>query len=225
MTDIIIGPGDSPTAMVVNSDGSINVNAGGGGSATAALQQSVQSTYGSTTVNNVTIIDPSTGNPITYTAPTNVQGPDASGATITGRPLLSGGRAATQDPTAVTNGQAVAAQLTSTGRQVTAPYARHDAMVRGTTSGTDTGAHTILAAGSGSNKTYVTGLQLSNTSATTIRVTMSDDASSVFIVPATGGSNIVFTTPLATAAATAFTFTSSSGVSTIYASAQGYYAL
>ncbi len=228
VTRIIGAEEDSPVAMAVNPDGSINVSpaSGGSGLATAANQTAVQGTYGVTTVNNVAVIDPSTGNPITYSSPTNVQGPDASGAAITGQPLLSGGRAATAAPTAVTNGQAVAMQMTQTGRPVIAPYARHDQMVRGTVTATGTGASTILAAGAANIKTYVTGVQIGRTDSATgaLTVTFNDSASTVVIVPGSGGAtNIVFTTPLVTAAATAFTGTSGTGVTTLYLSAQGYY--
>lgn len=154
----------------------------------------------------------------------NVGGIDASGATVTGQPLLGGGRAATAAPTAVTDGQAVAAQLTPEGRTVVAPYSIKELMVRGTTTSTDTSAHTIIASAGGSLKNYITALQCGRTDAgaTAIVLTLSDAASTVVILPSGGATNIQFPIPLATAAATAFQVTSGTGVSTLYCSAQGY---
>lgn len=153
-----------------------------------------------------------------------VEGLAASGSSVAGNPLLDGGRAATTAPTAVTDGQAVAKQMTAEGRTVVAPYAIKELMVRGTTTSTDTSAHTIIASAGGSLKNYITGLQCGRTDAgaTAIVLTLSDAASTVVILPSGGATNIVFPIPLATAAATAFQFTSGTGVSTVYCSAQGY---
>lgn len=152
----------------------------------------------------------------------HVDGAAASGASVSGNPLLNGGRAATASPTAVTDGQAIALQLTETGKLVVSPYAIKENMVRATASGTS-GALTLLAAGGASIKTYVTGLQLGTSNAAAGIVTLNDSASSVFIIPAAGGSNIVFPTPLVTAANTALTATITGAGATVYASAQGYY--
>jgi hypothetical protein len=152
----------------------------------------------------------------------DVDGFTASGASATENPLLGGGRAATAAPTAVADGQKVALQLTPEGASVTRPYAIKEIQVRGTASGTDNAAHTIIASAGGSLKNYITDLECYNTSAVTITITMSDSASSVFIVPAGGGFMKTFNVPLATAAATAFTFTASTGETTIGCSAQGF---
>lgn len=153
-----------------------------------------------------------------------VQGPKASGATADTYPLLNGGRAATAAPTAVTDGQAVSAQLTPEGRTVTAPYSIKELMVRGTATSTDTSAHTIIASAGGSLKNYITAAQCGRTDAgsSALTITFNDSASTVIVLPAGGATNIQFPTPLATAAATAFQFTSGTGVSTLYCSAQGY---
>lgn len=156
-----------------------------------------------------------------------VQGGAASGVTAAGNPLLTGGRAATATPTAVTDGQAIAIQLGDTGKQIVLPYSIKENAVRGTTTATDTAAHTVIASAGGSLKNYITGLQLGRTDAgaSAITVTCNDSASTVFIVPSGGASNIVLQTPLVTAAATAFQITSGTSVSTLYASAQGYVGL
>lgn len=150
------------------------------------------------------------------------QGADASGAAITGAPLGNGCRAATTAPTAVTDGQAVFYQCGAEGKQIVLPYAIKELAVRGTGSGTDNAAHTIIASAGGSLKNYITSMQCSNTSSTTTTITTNDSASSVFIVPAVGGTNLVFPVPLVTAAATAFTFTATAGVTTMTCNAQGY---
>jgi hypothetical protein len=142
-----------------------------------------------------------------------------SGATFGG----CAGRSAEQ--TAVTNGQLSGLNCDLAGRLVTQPYSVKELMVRGSGSATDTSATTVLAAGSGSNKTYVTDWMCSNTSATAARVTFNDSASTTVIVPAGSGNNKNLSIPLVTAAATALTFTASTGVSTIYCSATGYYGL
>ncbi len=154
----------------------------------------------------------------------NVQGVAASGATDSDVPLNGGGRAATAAPTAVTDGQKVVNLLGETGKQVILPYSIKETAVRGTTTATDTAAHTIIASAGGSLKNYITGLQCGRTDAgaTAITLTMSDAAASVFILPSGGATNIQFAIPLATAAATAFSVTSGTGVSTLYCSAQGY---
>ena len=153
-----------------------------------------------------------------------VQGTVASGSTADTYPVLVGGRAATAAPTAVTDRQTVRAQFTETGRFVTAPYSIKELMVRGTTTSTDTSAHTIIASAGGSLKNYITALQCGRTDAgaTAIVLTLSDAASTVVILPSGGATNILFPIPLATAAATAFQVTSGTGVSTLYCSAQGY---
>lgn len=153
-----------------------------------------------------------------------VEGVAASGATDSDNPLNGGGRTATAAPTAVTDGQKVANLMGETGKQVVLPYSIKETAVRGTTTSTDTAAHTIIASAGGSLKNYITGLQCGRTDAgaTAITLTISDAAASVFILPAGGATNIQFSIPLATAAATAFSVTSGTGVSTLYCSAQGF---
>jgi len=100
--------------------------------------------------------------------------------------------------------------------------------VRGHATSTDTSAHTMIAAGTTGIKTYITGIQCSRSDAgtTPITLTFSDDVASTMDIPDAGNggaNNFVLTgSPFATAAATAFTFTSSSGVTTVKCNAQGY---
>jgi hypothetical protein len=157
------------------------------------------------------------------TAPTSVQGAAASGATVSGNPLLSGCRAASAAPTAVTDGQAVAAECGLEGRVVIAPYSIKEIQVRGSTGAqTGTGAQTVIASAGGSLKNYITSMQCANSGATTSIVTLNDSATTVLINPAGGGTNVVFPVPLVTAAATALTANFGSASTSQYCNAQGY---
>jgi hypothetical protein len=192
------------------------------GVALDATVSAPQITHSGTVGYNVYIADPSTGSPITYSNPTSVQGNTASGATASENPLLNGCRASTATPTPVTDGQKIAVMCSSLGKVVVDLYAPESLRVRGSASSTDASAHTLLPAAGSGVKNYVTGLQCSNTSATSVTITVSSSASGVFVVPAGGGTNPTFPVPLVTAANTAFTFTASSGVTTLYCNAQGY---
>jgi hypothetical protein len=136
--------------------------------------------------------------------------------------LAIGGEARTSEQTAVTNGQNVKAAFDTIGRQIKLDFAPTALWVTGSASSTDGSAHTVIAAGAGSLKNYITDWECSNTSATSVRVTFTDSASTTVIVPAGGGNNKSLRIPIATAAATAFQFTASTGVSTVYCSAQGF---
>jgi len=56
----------------------------------------------------------------------HIDGPAASGASLSGNPLQDGGRASTTVPTPVTDGQAVAARLSKLGNLVTSTWAPRD---------------------------------------------------------------------------------------------------
>jgi len=100
--------------------------------------------------------------------------------------------------------------------------------VSGSGSGTDTAAHNIIAAPSITGyRYYITAIQCGRTDAGTspIRATFNDDGSTVLVIPnaGNGGTNgAIFPAPLTVPRTTAFTFTASSGVSTLYCNAQGY---
>lgn len=165
------------------------------------------------------------GNQNATTLNTTAQtGTGATASSVPASAVLMGGRAATAAPTAVTDGQLVAPMMGAEGKQVVLPYSIKELAVRGTTTSTDTSAHTIIASAGGSLKNYITALQCGRTDAgaTAIVLTLSDAASTVVILPSGGATNIQFPIPLATAAATAFQVTSGTGVSTLYCSAQGY---
>ena len=95
--------------------------------------------------------------------------------------------------------------------------------VRGSASATGTAATAVLAAPS-KGRLYVNAVQVIRTDAgaTTIYITLNDSAASVIGIPAGGGNNVVFPTPLQVAALTALTFTASVGVTTLFVNAQGF---
>lgn len=151
------------------------------------------------------------------------------GSTSPSTDIAVGFNAVTAEPTKVTTGQNAAAYSDLVGKQIVSPYANREVMVRGAASTTGTGATTVIAAsGSASLKTYVTDIECGRTDAgtTPITVTLNDvggtGSGTVLIIPAGGGNNKSFHVPLVTAANTAFTFTASSGVTTLYCSAQGF---
>jgi hypothetical protein len=152
-----------------------------------------------------------------------VGGQAANNAATAGYPLQVSALAESAEPTLATNGQNASLATDLAHKLIVSPYANKENMLRGSSAQTGTSAGTILAAGGSGLYTYMTGLQCSNTSATTAYVTLSDGAASIFIVPSGGGTNINFEVPLISSSTnTAITFTSSAGVSTMYCSAQGY---
>jgi hypothetical protein len=133
------------------------------------------------------------------------------------------GRAQNAEPAPASNGQQVQLAVGLEGKLITLPFANKENMVRGSASQTGTGATTIIAAQGAGVKIYVTGVQCKNTGSTTTIVTLNDSASSVLIVPTSGGDNEVYQTPLVLAANTALTFTPAAASTTLYCNAQGYW--
>ena len=87
----------------------------------------------------------------------------------------------------------------------------------------------ILAAPNSPLRNYLQSLQCSNQGATTVTTTLNDLVSSTFIVPANGGTNLEFPSPLVGEAATALTFllggTQAGTVPvTVFCNGQGYMA-
>ena len=160
-----------------------------------------------------------------FTGTVTVQGAAATGSSVSGNPLLDGGRAATALPTAVTDGQAAPLMITKYGALVDKLYSPPDLDLQGYASTTGGLATTIIAAQGGSLKTKIVAVQCYNTSATTITVAFTDSASTTIVVPAGSGNNPVYPIPLSTAANTAFQFTASTGETTIGCAAQGYASL
>ena|SRR6266576_3388704 len=107
-----------------------------------------------------------------------------------------------------------------TNSRAFAAYAAISQLVRGIGTSTSASPVTIISAQPG--PLYVTSLQFANSSGTTVTCNLNDSVSSVFIVPAGGGSNVICPVPLVVAPNTALTFTLSTGVSSVTANAQGY---
>ena len=117
-----------------------------------------------------------------------VVGNVASGATDSGAPIKIGGRAATSLPTAVTNGQRVNAQFSTTGKLVAVGSLREQMGVQQTTITSSTAETTIVTAVA-STFTDLYALVITNTSATITKVTIKDATAGttrlVLEVPAT----------------------------------------
>lgn len=118
----------------------------------------------------------------------------------------------------------IATELNGRVLTIHAPVA---AMVRGNASATDTTSTSVVAAsGDAGLKTYITNVQISNTGATTVLVTLQDGSGGTavgyLIAPAGGGGIVHYQTPLVTTANTALYFAAGGSTTTLYVSAQGY---
>lgn len=160
-----------------------------------------------------------------------IKGGAASGAALSGNPVAAAVRGSTADQTAVTDGQAVVPEATPNGKLVVQPWALTPNLVDGGGSSTGTGTFTVLAAsGSASLKEYMTSLQCGRSDAgtTAITVAISDGTKTrTFVIPDNGGgggNNALLASPIVFAANTAVTAAFSSGVTTGYCNAEGFYA-
>jgi len=152
-----------------------------------------------------------------------VGGATAVGGTVY-NPVNVGAEAISAEITAQTNAKVGTLVTDLVGKLITMPFANKENMIRGYgTSSTTAATITVVPSGGGALLSYLTSLQCSNSSATGLYVTLSDTSGVVLYLPATGGSNIVFSTPLVgTGAATAITATLSSNNGPVYCSGQGY---
>lgn len=157
-----------------------------------------------------------------------VVGAAASGASVSGNPLLTGARAATATPTAVTNGQAVAAMADASGRLVTMPYAPKELRVSGCASATGTSATEVIAAQGSGAKIYVTTVSISNTGGSNSLMTLQTDTAGSpatiwqTISPTVGGSNISFPAAIVGADNKNVGFTAGTSSTTQYVCMAGY---
>lgn len=111
------------------------------------------------------------------------------------------------------------------GALIVRPHAPLGDLVDGTASATTTTATSIIAAGGAGINTYLTGIIAVNTSATdtTIVLDSGTTAKIRLSVPANGGCNVVFSSPLTPNAANeAWTFESEDAVTTMYVTATGF---
>jgi hypothetical protein len=148
-----------------------------------------------------------------------VGGITAAGSASSGNPVRVGARAATTNPTAVSDGQVSNIMTDKMGRQVVVQgHTRELVGKQATTITSSTTATTVVTAGGASVFTDLTSLTVTNSSATATLVTLSDGTvSMVFNVPGGGGFTMPFNPPMpATTANTAWTLTCGTSVASIY---------
>lgn len=157
---------------------------------------------------------------------TGVGGLAAQGASVAGSPVYVGAQARTTEQAAVTSGQVVAFIADAVGKQVIMPYATKENLVKGSATTTGTSDTSVVAAGSGSLKNYITGGTVYNSGSTTSVITVKDGSggATLFttIAPTGGGSNFTLPTPVSGTAATAVYFAAASASTTIGISLVGY---
>jgi hypothetical protein len=100
-------------------------------------------------------------------------------------------------------------------------------LVSGSASATGTSATTIIAAPTTTRLIYVTAVQCgrNDTGTTASYVTFNDNAATIMVLPNSGGggaNTMTLSHPLVVPAATAFKFTSSASISTVYCNARGF---
>ena len=137
------------------------------------------------------------------------------------------GNAQSTEPAKATTGSLFGAFFDLVGKSVTSPYSPRELMLRGSASSTSNTAVTLISAQGVGVKTYITDVECGRTDAgtTAIYVTLSDTASTILVLPNSGGgggNSKTFNVPLATPANTAFQFISSASTSTVYCSVQGF---
>lgn len=152
----------------------------------------------------VMVLD-STGVPVDYTLAAPVKGSIASGSTASDAPVVGGGRAANANPTAVANGQVVAAMLDLKGRGVVMPHQVRELVGDAslTLTSTTTATTLVLAQGAGVITDLVS-VTLVNTGTATVVQILNDDGTTVRwtgYCPATDMRGIVFPVVLKGAAA------------------------
>lgn len=162
-----------------------------------------------------------------------VGGGAAHDAAVTGNPLLLGMEARTTNPTAVSaSGDAVRMIGDTLGRQVTLPYTIPQLIVTGATAAdiTDTTSTQVIAAGGAGIITYITSVEVTNTSATVTRVNVLDGATikAFVVVGAAAGSassmQLTFPIPLRGTANTAWNVQCITTATVTRASMTGYQA-
>jgi len=159
-------------------------------------------------------------------------GPVAHDGVVAGNPLLIGIEARTSNLTAVANGDLTRVIGDTVGRAVFHPYTLPQLIVTGAV-GSDivnTASTQVIAAGGAGIITYITSVQLTNTSATVTRVDILDGATvkAFAVVGAAAGSSssidLVFPVPLRGTANTAWNVQCATTATVTRASMTGYQA-
>ena len=151
----------------------------------------------------------------------------ANGASVSGNPLLHGGRAQNAEITAVTNGQAVDAAYDLVGKQIVMPYANKENFLNGSSAAISTATNTsLISAQAAGVKIYLTGFSCANTGSATslIQFTSGSGGTVIWttINPAGSGTNGIISPPVPTAAATALFFTTGTASTSQYCSVTAY---
>lgn len=110
------------------------------------------------------------------------------------------------------------------GALLVRPHAALGDGVDGNASNTDGTSTSVIAAQGAGIKTYITDIEITNTSASNIYVELKDGATTrkTFPVPANAGVVKTFATPLGGTANTAWNFHPSAATTTVYCSASGF---
>jgi hypothetical protein len=161
----------------------------------------------------------------------NVGGLAASGASVSGNPILNGGRAQNAEQTAVTNGQAVGLASDLVGRLIVSPYANKENFVGGTVSVTGTSSTSLVAAPGASLYLYITAVSCFNSGSTLTTVLFQNGSGGTTIwegvaAPTGGGFTHTFPVPIGgvnnMTANTALYIQAGSATTTLYCNASGY---
>lgn len=149
------------------------------------------------------------------------KGGTASGVSVANAPLTIGGRAATTNPiSAVTDGQVVNGMFDKVGRQVVAIGHVRQLIGEVDPTITDASSHTLIAAGGTNVFTDIVLLVMTNSSATTVTVAVTDGTLvRTYVVPAGGGIVIPKGPMTATSSNTAWSIQSSGAVTSLFVQA------
>jgi hypothetical protein len=155
-----------------------------------------------------------------------VVGNTAHDAADGGNPIKIGAKAETSisGVTLVADGDRTDLHAGVDGVLITRPHCNLEDNLTGTVSNTDGNRTAIIAAQASGIKTYLTALDLYNSSAAAVVVDLEDGTTvkKSFLVPATSGLIRYFNPPLAGTAATAWNINAASATTTIYANAEGF---
>lgn len=149
---------------ITNISGTISLPTG---AATAAKQPAL-GTAGSASTDVLTVQG------IASMTPLLMSGAAASGAAVAGNPLMSGARAATANPTAVTDGQAVALMADKLGKLVTDPFAPRGLAGSQRTIITASTSETTIVTAVAATFLDITDITLTNISGTATQVDIRD---------------------------------------------------
>ena len=150
-------------------------------------------------------------------------GQGATGSAVPSGAVYAGTRATTTLPSAATAGNLVGGMADVDGRSIVRASGPRERLVTNNLTLSATGSNTLIGAGAASIFRDLTFLQASNTSATNVRIDVSDGTRtySWFLAANGGGFNINFNPPLAAASsATAWTAAISAAVTDVRVGAQ-----